>query len=112
MLIHTAEEKDTRRKLTAAMVAQKSTRKLKHSETDVKKQRKRTERADALSREHIISGDSVQVLNSEKSLHDTPVYYSARHIPALGDSLVFAPFQTGARAAPAPDFFSLLAFVG
>lgn len=31
MLIHTAEEKDTRRKLTAAMTAQNSTRKLKHT---------------------------------------------------------------------------------
>lgn len=34
MLIHTAEEKETRRKLAAAMMAQNRTRKLKHSEID------------------------------------------------------------------------------
>lgn len=35
MLFHTAKEKDTRGNLTAAMMAQNSTRKLRHSEIDV-----------------------------------------------------------------------------
>lgn len=69
MLIHTAKEKDTRRKLTAAMVAQNSTRKLKHSETDVKKQG-REPRGPI---QHIINTDNVQMFHSEKSLHDTPL---------------------------------------